>query len=49
MRDDLSDVRIKEIASTPSFASMPLSHEIKYMARELLRRREEDKKQGDSQ
>lgn len=32
--------RLREIASTPSFSSTPLSHEIKYMARELLAARE---------
>ncbi|WJV38606.1 hypothetical protein QVN03_25125 [Raoultella terrigena] len=32
--------RLREIASSPSFTANPLSHEVKYMARELLASRE---------
>ncbi|HEJ8095223.1 TPA: hypothetical protein SMI77_003233 [Serratia marcescens] len=36
----LTTERLREIASSPSFSANPLSHEVKYMARELLANRE---------
>ncbi len=36
----LTTERLREIASRPSFSASPLSHEVKYMARELLANRE---------
>ena len=40
MTQTLTTERLREIASSPSFSSSPLSHEVKYMARELLANRE---------
>ncbi|MEL5348144.1 hypothetical protein PTR23_25865, partial [Serratia nevei] len=36
----LTTERLREIASSPSFSANPLSHEVKYIARELLALRE---------
>ncbi|WP_273835604.1 hypothetical protein [Serratia marcescens] len=36
----LTTERLREIALSPSFSANPLSHEVKYMARELLANRE---------
>nr|WP_308530027.1 hypothetical protein [uncultured Serratia sp.]DAM25284.1 MAG TPA: hypothetical protein [Caudoviricetes sp.] len=40
MTQTLTTERLREIASSPSFSANPLSHEVKYMARELLANRE---------
>lgn len=40
MTQTLTTERLREIASSPSFTANPLSHEVKYMARELLANRE---------
>ena len=40
MTKTLTTERLREIASSPSFSANPLSHEVKYMARELLANRE---------
>lgn len=40
MTKALTTERLREIASSPSFDANPLSHEVKYMARELLASRE---------
>lgn len=40
MTQTLTTERLREIASSPSFSANPLSHEVKYMARELLASRE---------
>jgi hypothetical protein len=39
MTQTLTTERLREIASSPSFSANPLSHEVKYMARELLANR----------
>ena len=40
MTKTLTTERLRDIASSPSFDANPLSHEVKYMARELLANRE---------